>query len=393
MTEPVFPESQCYVPIRAITQGPKYHWFAYYDKLQFDPSGRFALGMEVDFEGRSPRPDDVIKVGMIDLEDGDRWIELGESRAWCWQQGCMLQWLPGSDNEIIWNDRQGDRYVSHIMNVETGDTRTIPTPIYTISPDGRTAYSNDFRRVGDMRPGYGYNGIPDPNVNVLAPGDAGVWRVDLETGKTELIVSIGQVAALNYMEEDWSASKHWFNHLLVNTDGTRVEFLHRWLRAPHRWGTGMLTVNPDGSDLRIVNDTSRVSHFVWRDPRHLLAFAGSEDRQWAFFVLDEIAGGTELVIDDPHDGHCTYLPGNEWIVNDSYPGGADRMQNLYLFHVPTKRRVDLGQFHLPKEYLDEWRCDLHPRCDRQGNRLCIDSVHGGDGRQIYLLDISEIVNE
>ena len=45
--------------VRAITRGPKFHWFGYYDKLEFDPTGRYVLGMEVDFEHRSPRPDDV----------------------------------------------------------------------------------------------------------------------------------------------------------------------------------------------------------------------------------------------------------------------------------------------------------------------------------------------
>ena len=32
------------VPVRTVTRGPKFHWFAYYDKLQFDPSGRYVLG-------------------------------------------------------------------------------------------------------------------------------------------------------------------------------------------------------------------------------------------------------------------------------------------------------------------------------------------------------------
>ncbi|MCK4858527.1 MAG: hypothetical protein KAT58_11200, partial [candidate division Zixibacteria bacterium] len=44
-------------PVQAITHGPKFHWFGYYDKLQFDPTCRYALGMEVDFEHRSPKPD------------------------------------------------------------------------------------------------------------------------------------------------------------------------------------------------------------------------------------------------------------------------------------------------------------------------------------------------
>src|SRR5947209_16678946 len=83
-------------PVRAITRGPKFHWFGYYDKLQFDPTGRYVLGMEVDFEHRSPKPDDEIRLGVIDLEDDDRWTEIGATRAWNWQQGCMLQWLPGS---------------------------------------------------------------------------------------------------------------------------------------------------------------------------------------------------------------------------------------------------------------------------------------------------------
>src|SRR5919205_436908 len=65
-------------PVRAITRGPKFHWFGYYDKLEFDPTSRYVLGMEVDFQHRSPKETDVIKVGMVDLEQNDRWIKLGE---------------------------------------------------------------------------------------------------------------------------------------------------------------------------------------------------------------------------------------------------------------------------------------------------------------------------
>src|SRR6187200_1671102 len=71
-------------PARTITRGPKFHWFGYYDKFEFDPTNRYVLGMEVDFEHRQPTPDDEISVGMVDLQDGDRWIELGRTKAWCW---------------------------------------------------------------------------------------------------------------------------------------------------------------------------------------------------------------------------------------------------------------------------------------------------------------------
>ncbi len=52
--------AEAQVPIRAVTRGPKFHWFSYYDKLQFDPSGRFLLGMETDFEHRLPAPGEAM---------------------------------------------------------------------------------------------------------------------------------------------------------------------------------------------------------------------------------------------------------------------------------------------------------------------------------------------
>jgi hypothetical protein len=81
-------------PTRIITHADGFFWFGYYDKLQFSVDNRVVLSNRVRFEHRSPRPDDEIEVGMIDLEDGDRWIPLGKSVAWNWQQGCMLQWIP-----------------------------------------------------------------------------------------------------------------------------------------------------------------------------------------------------------------------------------------------------------------------------------------------------------
>jgi len=124
-------------PVRPITRPPGFHWFGYYDKLQFDPTGRYVLGMEVGFEHRSPTGDDVIKVGVIDTADGDKWAEIGTSSAWGWQQGYMLQWVPASATEVLWNDRQDGRHVCHVYDVRTKQRRTIPSPVYTLSPDGK----------------------------------------------------------------------------------------------------------------------------------------------------------------------------------------------------------------------------------------------------------------
>jgi len=184
------PGSVLYVPARVLTQPPGHHWFGYYDKLQFDPTGRYALAARVDFEGRSPGAEDTIRVGMVDLRDGDRWTELGTSMAWSWQQGCMLQFIPGSASEVIWNDRRDGQFVSHIMDIHSRESRILPFPVYALSPDGVTALSVDFERINDLRPGYGYAGIPDPYREVRAPDNTGIYCCDLATGSKKLIISL-----------------------------------------------------------------------------------------------------------------------------------------------------------------------------------------------------------
>ena len=387
--------------VRAITRGPKFHWFSYYDKLQFDPSCRYALGMKVDFEHRSPRPDDVISIGMVDLKSRDRWIELGESRAWCWQQGCMLQWRPGSKNEIIWNDRQENRFVCHILDIHSRKMRTLAHPFYTISADGRTAVAPDFRRIQDMRPGYGYAGLPDPHTDNPEPKDSGIFRLDLDTGRYKLIISIADVAKIPNPHADLTGAKHYFNHLLFNPDGSRFIFLHRWrIKGKGSFGTRMLTAQPDGSDIRVVDDYGRTSHFIWRDTSHILAWAWHPSHGNAFYLYEDGTRKVEVVGKSvmSQNGHCSYLPaarmaglpGNKWILNDTYPD-KERKQHVYLYNVETRKKVPLGGFHLPPKYKGEWRCDTHPRFSPDGRSVVIDSPHGGNGRQMHLIDISSIV--
>ena len=147
----------------------------------------------------------------------------------------------------------------------------------------------------------------------------------------------------------------------------------------------------DGKDLHLLNPSGKVSHFVWRDPSHILAYAGWDEQIWRFQVFEDKTNKAEPIEGMlPPDGHCTYLPGNEWILCDTYPD-AERNQSPYLYHVQSGRRVPLGHFLSPPEYTGEWRCDTHPRFSPDGRSVVIDSPHGGSGRQMHLIDISGIV--
>lgn len=390
-------EAERKISVRQITHGPKNHWFGYYDKLQFSPDDRYILGNQVGFEHRSPKPEDEIRVGMVDTQDGDKWIELGATRAWNWQQGCMLQWVPGTKSTVMWNDRVdgGQDFVCHLLDVKSGKKRTLPHPIYNLSPDGKWGISPDFRRLNDTRPGYGYAGITDLNREVLAPENAGLWKTDMQTGEQKLIITFAQAAGIPYEPGFSKNAKHWFNHLLFNQDGSRFIFLHRWRGEGDKiFQTRLFTANADGSDLFVLDPLGKTSHFVWRDPQHVFAWAYHPSHGERFYLYKDKTREVTVVGKDkmPVNGHNTYLPNsnNEWVLNDCYPN-KQRMQIPYLYHIPTDRRIDLGEFYSPALYTGEWRCDNHPRSSRSGKQVCIDSPHE-HGRQMYLIEVGELLS-
>ncbi len=395
--------SETFVPTRQITKGPDFHWFGYYDKREFDSTNQLVLSNRVNFEGRSPTADDSIGVGYVDLSQDDKWFELGISRAWGWQQGCMLQWVGHEGKKVLWNDRQGDQFVSYLLDLETGDKKTLPSPIYTISPDGSFGLSADFRRINNLRPGYGYSGLPDPHVEVRAPDDSGIWKVDFKTGKTTLVVSLAQVAKIPWPNGlRYESAWHYFNHLLINPNGDRFVFLHRYrpdfdpttLRFNGEFVTRMLSANIDGSELFTLDPSGNTSHFIWDDENHLTMWTRPQGKPAGFYRMTDRTGEISAVGEGvmTQNGHNTNLPApyQDWILNDTYPSREGRRQSVFLFHRPSGKKVILGHFPSPSHYTGEWRCDTHPRSSNDGLSVVIDSPHKA-GRQLHLLDIREIL--
>ena len=402
-TLPSFSFKEKYPPVQKLTQGNKSHWFGYYDKEQVDPTGRYVLGMEVDIPMRSPTEKDIIRIGMVDLQDNNRWTEVGESNSWGWQQGCMLQWRPGSTEEIIWNDQEDGQFISRILNIKTGKTRTLPKAIYALSPDGKFAIGTEFNRIQNMRPGYGYPGVPDPYASKKAPEEIGIYRMDLDTGEHKLIIPLAQTAAMPHNGKSLDDKWHYFNHLLVSPDSERFIFLHRWRDAPANaagasggFTTRMFTASIKGDDLYMLDPSGYTSHFIWRDPQHICAWTKPEGKKDAFYLFKDKTDEVSIVGDGKMtvNGHNTYLPktNNEWILNDTYPDKEDQMQTLYLYHVPTDRKVVLGRFYEPPQFKGEWRCDLHPRSSQDGTKVIFDSTHENNQRQMYMIDVSEIIS-
>ncbi len=382
------------------SENPMYHGYFFYNCLQFDPTGRYMLGMRIHIEGRAVEPADRGNIGIIDLQDNFKWTEIGQTTAWNWQQGSRLQWRPGSSEEILWNDRSHDdkKFVCRVYNIRTGETRTLPRPIYAISPDGITALTHDFERMEHR--GTMYVGIEDKYRNQWAPNETGIWKMNLNTGRSELIMSLDRIADIVYPNGRPPSPK---GHLYIfregwNPSGTR--FI-TFVKDIENGFQGAYSMTPDGKDVRYLY--YRPSHHFWRDDETILDWgthtpSGGKEPIKGYFIFKDDGSGEakEMLWPASSDGHCTYHPGREWILTDTY--NIEGYQHLYMYHLPTKLFVPLGKFRFTlhgkhqKSRAGLFRVDLHPRFNPDGTFISFDSTHEGLGRQIYIIEIGYIVD-
>ena len=390
------------VLVQRVTEPPRHHFFGYYEKSPWNGTGRYLLAHQSGFIGRQPEAGETLTLGTIDLLDHHAFTPVAQTKAWCWQQGAMLQWLGSSpDDTVVYNVIDGDSYASVRHNLTTGAKVTLPRPIYGLSPDGRHAVSLDFSRLGRLRAGYGYTTLPEPDADVQAPDDMGIYSLDPQTGDDGLILSLAW-AADNERDSRMKDAYHWFNHLQWNRGGTRFAFLHRWRPSSRKggWFTRLYCAKPDGTEATLLSDVGYVSHFDWLGDDHVVAHSRQSADGPKIFLKYPIDGGDPepfAVHRIREDGHNSFSPDRQWMLFDTYPD-ADRMQGLFALRLRDMKVFPIGRFReAPALIRQPYRCDLHPRWDRTGTKVCIDSSHethdGRPTRQMYLLDVTPIVRQ
>jgi len=374
-------------PAKPLTNGPNHHFFGYYDKSPWNASGDLLLAHETTFNDRSPNTYDSVTIGIIDRRNDNHFIPLADSFSWNWQQVTMLQWHPTDPkNLFVHNDRRKKRFVGIVRDLSGKIEDIYDLPIYALLPDGKTGFSLNFSRLAVHRPGYGYAGIQDPFLSEQSPINDGLWKIDLVSGKQELIVNLRELSTLNPMPT-MDGAWHYINHIQPSKGGKRIAFFHLWHKTENNWEVRLYSCRPDGSDLTCLLDTGVISHFDWRDDDTILVWAKQPYGPPRFLLINhrgEFHTFAEKVITE--DGHCSYSPDGRWILNDTYPDRHD-MRTLMLVDALTGRRIDLARFYSPKSrWWGEIRCDLHPRWSPDGKEICIDSLHDGS-RQMYVIDM------
>jgi len=378
--------------VRRITESDRHCFFGYYDVQAWSPDKKQHLCHRVKFRDRLPMQNDVAEIGVIDLESL-KYEKLADTTAWNFQQGAMLQYLPGSEGrEIVFNVRKDGAYRGCIMDMHGGHRKILERPLANVSPDGKFGLSINFDRMFAFRPGYGYAGGPDARLAEDHPDDDGVFLIDMESGKARLIMSLDQIHGFS---KDWLLPGHHklvVNHLGFNTDGTRFVVLTRYFPPPGTFSQTMLTTAAgDGSDAyHLTEDYRYASHYNWKNPSQLLIHAGGATGNQLYLLTDKSHKAD--VIDAgvfTSDGHCSYSPDRKWIMYDSYPDN-ERREHLFIYHVERREKIELGRFLSTHTGSTDIRCDLHPRWSPDGKSVSFDSTHEGF-RGIYSIDLEGVV--
>lgn len=388
-----------YSKARAITSGPKDHLFAsYYAINAWSADGRYATVLETDVKGRLPTEADVAVLGVVDAQDGHRFLPLTDTRCWNFQEATMSHWLgTAPQTHFIFNDLVDGKFVSVIFDMTSKTRKIVPYPVSAVSPDGKWAVSINYARLRLTRPDYGYGGDgQNARRDVTWPADDGLWLVNLETGAGKLVVPIASVRDRMPQVKD-PAALAYFCHTVFSRDGSKIFWLARSVEnltgqtVVRKWETTSFTCNRDGSNVqRCFPDGWGGSHFNWLDGDRLMVTAKYNDAVYSHVLFtpgkpDFTRLGRGLL---DFDGHGVFSDDGRWMATDTYPDKLGE-RKLMVLRMSDQAVLPLDTYFVPEIYRETYsRCDLHPRWRPDGKMLAFNSTHEGS-RQVYVIDITE----
>ena len=414
------------VPIFPISSGPRSHFCGFHDIVPWNATNDYFLALEADESECLPDGHKQAAVGIIDLTSKPfQFTPLAQTRAWNWHVGARQQWL--DDSRIIYNDLRDGSHVAVIRHIDSGSETVLDRGVWTISADGNWAIAPNLARLAKFYPVYGYAGGNAPSLSDMIPKDDGLYLIDLKSGTSRLIFSVAELVERCYSDQPTPPEgPFWLTHPTFNPDGSGFCFYLRRLLEDGYLYSDFFYADRDGHGARLLL-RDLVSHFDWLDSDrlliwtrqarvlqsmrkgalknpltlHLFKFARGIKRSlvggqsWgAFKLLNVQTGETSTIGADVlvEDGHNMFSPDRAWMVCDTYADKAFN-QTLYLYHMGSDRRVDIGKFPYAQRLAGTPAgCDLHPRWNRVGTQVCVDSAQG-ETRQIYVAVVDDIVGQ
>lgn len=355
----------------------------------------------------------------------DNYEHLDRTTTWNFQQGARLQWMPSQADKLIYNVSDGRQARARLLDVNTGKSQDFDIAISAVSPSGKRALAPSFARLGAIWCAYGYQGVRGASIDDVAPTNDGIWEIDLESGHTKLLLSISELDDIAKRAAP-KESFRFVTHPSYSPSGNRVIFLERYFIPGGALYTRMYVGQPDKRDWSLILE-EMVSHFDWYDDdtilvwsRHaprglkhsredgllasrsvrallsvvrplLMPITKSVFREYYAYVSVSHPQQIEPFAVDllKSDGHPMFRPDRKWLVTDSYPDKRGR-QHLYLVDMESQVVFEIGQFDADTTLPSDIKCDLHPRWNRSGTKIAIDTAINGD-RQVMIVDVEHLV--
>ncbi len=389
------------VEIEQITRGPMTHFFGYIGHVQNIPwnkSGRYIVALQTSFHDRMPGPNDPANVVLIDTRDDYEVKVVDQSRGWNPQQGTMFYWNPDApETQFFFNDRDRETGKVFCVLFDISKARRIREYRFEDTPVGNGGVCQkggwflglNYARMARLRPVTGYKGTWDWTADVAHPKDDGLFKIDIVSGKKQLLVSFAQMAqALKPL--GWNEPKRgiFINHSLSNRDGDRIFFFARagWNgRGPKL--NQPFVVNSDGSNLR-PNRLHIGGHPEWDLGHRMIGRQG--DRQIVFDTdTQEVVGtlGNERIFPDP-EGDIALSPDGKLFVN----GHKDRKKkaNFYTIYRRSDRaHIRTRGFNIGRWQSGDLRQDPTPCWNRTSDQILVPGVsEDGKTRQLFIIRLT-----
>jgi len=368
-------------------------FFGFHDHTPFSPDNTKMLAHRYTIPLRMPELGETVDIGFFEGESLEEFKPLDKSRTWAWHLGSKLQWC-GQENRIVFNDHIDGRNVARIVDIKKREKeRILPDSIGSVSPDGHWAIGYSFSRVERCMPGYGYRyPVDDPEKDAMVPERHGIHLINLDNGKKELLFSIADIAKIDPCPS-MDGAFHFFTHTIFSPNSKRFIFLHRWVVGGiFKRYSRLISCGIDGEGIHVFPTKDMVSHIGWRGADQVIAYCRMpiHDDQYVLFN-DQEKDRFEIIGRDffNSDGHPSFEPSGRWMVTDTYPDRR-RVQNLIIYDKTGNRRYDIARLPMPQKYQSRpykhLACDLHPRWDREGKRICFDSSFTGT-RSLCFIDL------
>lgn len=352
-------------------------FFGYYDK-SCEQNGKLLFHRTIG-QPTSKKPDvsKAVEIVVRDLSSQED-IVIGETYSYNWQQGARAQWI--DNDRIIFNTMHNNTYCAAMYELSSGNTTILSHPIQESLKDGRYLSIN-YARIMKLRPDYGYRNLPLPNKKEMTNlRSDGIKIININSGEAELLHSLSDIVSTK-PRQIFERCYHVVNHIMSNPNGDGFIFIHRFYEGKRRHDR---LIYSNFKTLKILVDDDMVSHCCWLDNNTVLGYLRYEGTN-GFFTIDINTGFIRehdlLNSINMGDGHPS-VSGN-YIAVDTYPDKS-RIQHLFLLNRNEESIKEIVEVYHSVKYMDESRCDMHPRFSVDGKRLYFDTVYTGVRRLAYI---------